>query len=260
MNINKPTVAVLMSTYNGKKYLREQLDSIFNQRDVEVVLYVRDDGSTDDTLKIVREYQESYPIHILPFDGNVRPGMSFMKLLYYVVKEETSFSYYAFADQDDIWLEGKLSRAISMLCEAKSREYRNVLYCSNQWLYENGERARLRFEEKPDTTLLGHISKNDFSGCTMVFDRSLAELTVSIPCLGNALLTYRMHDAWIALIASAYGKIIYDKESGILYRIHQENAVGVKKISLKDRINAILGRGSKPKYRNIRSNSARKLL
>lgn len=259
-NNRKPTVATLMSTYNGQAFIREQLDSIFNQEAVEVTLFVRDDGSKDDTLRILREYQGTHKLCLLPFDGNVRPGMSFMKLLYYVINLEEKFDYYAFADQDDIWFSDKLIRAISMIEEEEKRGLKNILYCSNQWLYENKQKTRLRFDKIPDTSLVGHISKNDFSGCTMVFAYDLAKLTVSIPCPGNDILTYRMHDAWMALIASAFGKIYYDGESRILYRIHQDNTVGIKKTGIKDRIDAVLGKGSKPKYRHIRSKSAALLL
>lgn len=260
MNNRKPTVAVLMSTYNGKTFIEEQLDSIFNQEAVDISLFVRDDGSSDNTLKILEKYQTTHKLYILPFDENVRPGMSFMKLLYYVMNLEENYDYYAFADQDDIWLSDKMIRAISMIEEEEKSGLKNILYCSNQWLYENEKKTDLRFSEIPDTSLAGHISKNDFSGCTMVFAYDLAKLTVSIPCPGNDILTYRMHDAWMALVASAYGKILYDKESRILYRIHGGNTVGVKKTRLKDRIDAILGKGSKPKYRHIRSNSAALLL
>ena len=256
----KPTVAVLMSTYNGEQFIREQLDSIFCQESVEVSLYVRDDGSTDSTLKIIEGYGKNHQICILPFDGNVGPGMSFMRLLYYVIGLKRRYDYYAFADQDDLWLPDKLIRAISMIKDAKKRDVRNILYCSNQWLYENEKKTRLRFAQKPDISLAGHISKNDFSGCTMVFAYDLAELTGSIPCPGNDILTYRMHDAWMALVASAYGTILYDEESRILYRIHGGNTVGVKETVLKDRIDAVLGKGSKPKYRHVRSNSAALLL
>ncbi len=249
-----------MSTYNGSKFIKEQLDSIFCQESVEVTLYVRDDGSADGTLEIIKEYQKHHPIRILSFDGNVRPGMSFMKLLYYVMDLKECYDYYAFADQDDLWLSDKLIRAVSMIEEAKKKDEKNVLYCSNQWLYENEKKTSIRFLKAPDTSLAGHISKNDFSGCTMVFDNELARLTVSIPCPGNNILIYRMHDAWISLIASAYGKIIYDDESRILYRIHEENTVGVRKISFKERMDAIFGRDSKPKYRHMRSDSAKLLL
>ena len=81
MYSNLPVVAVLMSTYNGEKYIREQLDSIFNQKGVDVRLFVRDDGSTDDTVSIVKEYIKKHPVEIIADGENVRPGESFMRLV-----------------------------------------------------------------------------------------------------------------------------------------------------------------------------------
>lgn len=107
-----PAVAVLMSTYNGEKYIKEQLDSIFNQKEVQVTLYVRDDGSTDRTLDIVQSYSNTV---LLPFDENKGPGLSFMTLLYHVMSLPTQYDYYAFADQDDIWMDEKLIKAIQQI-------------------------------------------------------------------------------------------------------------------------------------------------
>ena len=130
-NINQyPTIAVLMSTYNGEKYIKEQLDSIFRQKEVKVTLYVRDDGSTDGTLDIIKLY---HGIILLPFDENKGPGLSFMTLLYHVMGQSTKYDYYAFADQDDIWMDNKLIKAIKQI----QNNGECVLYSSNQWLYEN---------------------------------------------------------------------------------------------------------------------------
>lgn len=197
-----PTVAVLMSTYNGEKYIKEQLDSIFNQKEVYVTLYVRDDGSTDNTLEIIKAYHND--IILLPFDENKGPGLSFMTLLYHVMSLSTQYDYYAFADQDDIWMDVKLNKAIQQI----QNEGKCVLYSSNQWLYENDTKTKLRYDFKPDLTLVDHISKNLLSGCTMVFDYMMAEKITSFTCPPRSLLNYRMHDAWVALIATLYGSFI----------------------------------------------------
>lgn len=254
-NINQyPTIAVLMSTYNGEKYIKEQLDSIFRQKEVKVTLYVRDDGSTDGTLDIIKLYPG---IILLPFDDNKGPGLSFMTLLYHVMGLSTKYDYYAFADQDDIWMDNKLIKAIKQI----QNKGECVLYSSNQWLYENHIKTKLRYDFKPDLTLVGHISKNLLSGCTMVFDYAMAEKITSFTCPPRSLLNYRMHDAWVALIATLYGSFIYDENSYILYRIHSANTVGVKKDSISKRVKLFLGLGKKiNRYTNIRSNTAQLLL
>ena len=130
MDNTKPTVAVLMSTYNGEKFLEEQLDSIFSQTGVNVKLYVRDDGSTDCTLHIIDQYAERFPIVKLADNENLGPGFSFMRLLYqYAFEPEIDF--FAFADQDDIWLENKLWIGVEAI--NNSGFTGPVLYSSNQY-------------------------------------------------------------------------------------------------------------------------------
>ena len=94
-------VAVLMSTYNGEKYIRDQIDSILSQIKVNVTLFIRDDGSTDSTVKIITQYTEKYSNIKFWVGENIGVGNSFMQLLYSLTDE---FDYYAFSDQDDIWL------------------------------------------------------------------------------------------------------------------------------------------------------------
>ena len=143
------SVAVIMSTYNGEKYLGEQIDSILNQKDLEVTLFVRDDGSSDGTKNILEKYaRDNGKIHI-NFGVNAGVGNSFMNALYSV---PDTFDYYAFADQDDIWLENKLFQAVKALQESGK-----MLYASNQENTDkDGNSLGLRYKEdalinqKPD--------------------------------------------------------------------------------------------------------------
>ena len=106
-------VCVLMSTYNGEKYLKEQIESILNQENIEVDILIRDDGSTDNTLNILENYTQKYK-NIRYYTGeNLRSAKSFMNLLF-TVKE---YDYYAFSDQDDVWKKNKLYTAVSKLKE-----------------------------------------------------------------------------------------------------------------------------------------------
>ena len=108
-------VAVAMSSYNGEAYIREQVESIFSQTDVEVALFVRDDGSTDGTCALLSDMKQQYPgIHLIR-GKNAGIGNSFMRCLYAM---PDIFDFYALADQDDIWLPDKMSRAISVLHES----------------------------------------------------------------------------------------------------------------------------------------------
>lgn len=252
-----PTVAVLMSTYNGEKFLREQLDSIFNQDNVAVKLFVRDDGSTDGTVGIVREYAQRFPVEIILDRENVRPGESFMRLVYRYA-DEPDIDYYAFADQDDVWLPKKMCTAIEKL--NMIGKDMPALYSSNQYIYTNGENKGVRHKEPQRVDLISHMTKNTIAGCTFVFNKALAQLVAGVDRPDPRILRYRLHDAWLMLVAIACGKAVYDEESHMLYRIHEENTVGVKEIPLSERVHRLKRYFVKRDDANLRLITAQELL
>lgn len=250
-----PVVAVLMSTYNGEKYIREQLDSIFEQQGVNVKLYVRDDGSSDDTVDIVEEYACSYPIELI-FDGeNVRPGESFMRLVYKYA-DEAGIDYYAFADQDDIWLPDKLRVAVDAIGVTDTP----TLYSSNQFIYADGENKGNRHKETQRVDLISHVTRNTIAGCTFIFNKSLAQLVSTAARPDWRILRYRLHDSWMMLVAIACGHVIYDDSSHMLYRIHGNNTVGIKKMPLSARLDRLKRYFIKRDDANIRMITAKELL
>lgn len=249
-------VAVLMSTYNGEDFLKDQINSIFAQKDVIVDLYIRDDGSKDHTLEIIQSFTDNkLPIHLIVGNKNVGPGLSFMMLLYYLRDLGQAYDYYAFSDQDDVWGENKLINAIEKILNESEK---GTLYCSNQTLYINGEIKGLRHSYVPDLSLKGHISKNYISGCTFVFDYVLFERITNTEFPDESLIKKRCHDSWIILEAIICGRVIYDPNSFILYRIHANNAVGIKKQTLFTRLNRLLDPSKTTK--KIRSSTAKELL
>lgn len=220
-------VAVLMSTYNGAKYLREQIDSIFSQDSVKVALYVRDDKSSDHTIEIIREYQENNTNIQLRVGENVGVGNSFMQL---VCDVPNTYDYYAFADQDDVWLPQKLKKAIETIEDVTEP----ALYCSNQILVDcNLNRFGLRYDSIPDISYRQIMCQNKISGCTMLWNRKLQEvLSDKKRRPSEDLLNRRIHDVWVAMVASVVGSINYDKEGHILYRQHEANVVGVRNTNI----------------------------
>ena len=191
-------VAVAMSTYNGARYLQEQIETILAQKGVQIELFIRDDGSGDDTIDIIKTFREkNHNIHLLQ-GTNVGVGNSFYRLLYKIPGE---FDYYAFADQDDIWDDYKMSRAIDLL------QYSGAsLYASNQECVDaagNSMGFRYTKEEDLHLTPLSIMSKNMLAGCTMVFPKRTYEVLVfpeHRPSEG--LLRNRIHDVWTAMAAS----------------------------------------------------------
>ena len=213
-------VLVLMSTYNGEKYLREAIDSILNQTNVEVSLLVRDDGSKDATQDILQKYQNQNKLKWY-CGKNLGAQMSFMDLIF---QAEEGWDFYAFADQDDVWLNQKLSKAIEHLSKlsAPCRLYTGTPQFVDESLQPVA--AEYKIPSKPYTFPQAFI-KNMAIGCTMVMDEALLRMVKayrpkSVP----------MHDRWVYLICLGMGgKLFYDHEPYLLYRRHENNASGEKK-------------------------------
>lgn len=219
-------VNVLMSTYNGEKYLSEQLDSILNQKEVEVIIDIRDDGSKDSTINIINEYVAKDSRIKLHTGKNVGPIQSFFSLLEYA----SPCDYYAFCDQDDYWESNKLLSAVEKLEEFDNN--RPLLYCSNLKIVDKDLQFCRLSHSHPVDTSNKYCSLVDFNvvGCTQVFNKS-AKLFV----LEHLSSTSLMHDSWMYLLCSFFGKVVYDNVPHILYRQHSENVIG-SKTNTKDMI------------------------
>lgn len=234
-----------MSTYNGEKYLNEQMDSILNQKNIEVDILVRDDGSTDNTLNILKEYIKKYK-NISYYTGtNLRSAKSFMNLLF-TAKE---YNYYAFSDQDDVWDKNKLYVAVSKLKEGYN------LYGGKKSIVDSELKKMNCEDEIPFSLNLGSvILRCRIAGCTMVFDKKLRE----------ELLKYNpkvlsMHDSWVLKVAASIGKIFYDQKEYILYRQHSNNVVGAKKNFIKQFKERILNLKKRKEQSSVRILMAREL-
>ena len=211
-------VCVLMSTYNGEKYLREQIDSILAQKDVEIDLFVRDDGSTDDTINILEEYSQK---GLLKYKKgkNLRPAKSFMELVY----ENDGYEYYAFADQDDYWKDKKIYSAVEKL-----KEYSTMaLYISAVEVVDKDLNFISKSANDAKFTLAESFIQSPAIGCTMVFNSKMRDEIVKYD-ISN--LEIGLHDSWIYRVNLAIGGIlIYDTEPYIKYRQHENNVIGAKK-------------------------------
>jgi glycosyltransferase involved in cell wall biosynthesis len=241
-------VAVLMSTYNGEKYLSEQINSILSQKNVELSLFIRDDGSRDQTINIIRNFQRDHSnIHLIEGD-NLGVGNSFMCLVYRVPSD---FDYYTFSDQDDVWLDDKIVSAINALEENSTAN----LYCSNQTLIDkNGNRIGVRFNQKPDVSCEQSFSINHITGCTMVWNQKLQILLQDKKRRpSKELLESRIHDVWVGVVAGFTGNVIYDSNSYILYRQHENNVVGAKEDGPIETLKWQIRKLKDPTIRNGRS-------
>lgn len=224
----KPSITVLLSLYNGERYISEQIDSILLQESVEVNIVVRDDGSPDRcSSEIVKEYQSKYPDKVILIEGeNKGFAESFSDLIDFA-NEHSKSEYFAFSDQDDVWMPNKLITAIKKL-DIYDSNYPNC-YFSNTLLVDSNLMVKGKGRESiPIINKYRSLVQNFATGCTMVFNRKAVELYAS-----HRPQKMYVHDYWMFLICIFLGNIYYDHTPYIKYRQHSNNQIGVK--NLKER-------------------------
>ncbi len=221
-------VLVLMSTYNGESYLRKQIDSILNQEKVKVHLLIRDDGSTDGTCKILAEYAERYQNISWNTSKNVGFVRSFSILAENALSYPEPIDFYAFSDQDDIWMPNKIKIACRYLEDSK--EDTPLLFSSNSLFVDDHMNVLGAFHRKtPHFTKQNVMIFPTEQGCSMVFNKRALELYDSHPPRDA------WHDRWMCLICNFFGETIYCQTPLFYYRIHGGNMIG-KKQKLWDRM------------------------
>lgn len=225
MDLTNLHVEVLMATWNGDRFLEEQLESLFAQTFQNFSLIVRDDGSTDSTLEIIHKYRLRYPKRVVVCRNPVRLGAcrNFALLI-----EESSADYVAFCDQDDMWRKNKLAMSLEAIKEVENEYGREipVLSFSDMTIVDEDKKVLVRSVWKwahlnPSRASLGNmLVQNLVTGCTAMANRSLISKATPIP--SDAL----MHDMWLGLVATAFGVLRPLKETMVQYRQHDRNAVG----------------------------------
>lgn len=219
---------MVLSAYNGGRHIAQQIDSIIGQSFRDWKLLVRDDGSSDNTREIVQTFAAKDPRISLVSDvkGNLGPWASFGEL--FAIALELGAAYVFVADQDDVWLPGKMDEQLSIMrtSEELSGTAQPLLVHSDpQVVDENLQPIHPSFREfqrtsydtrDPLRTLLIH---NAVVGCTMAMNRALLRVALPIP-------PRAWHDWWIALCAAATGTIRCTPTPTVLYRQHARNVIG----------------------------------
>lgn len=218
-------VAVIMSTYNGERYIREQIESILNQKKVSVLLFIRDDGSKDNTRKIIKEYCTNYR-NVIWIDELKKENLgvrdSFLRSLTFVYKNYPDIHYFSFSDQDDYWMEDKLFEGVCRL--EKSKNTKGALYYTNKIFVDKNLNEIKKENIVYYNDYMEILWPSLASGCTMIFNRSLVYFT-----LKNYPKINCIHDSWIYRLAKCIGSDIYfDEKPLILYRQHDMNVCGMK--------------------------------
>lgn len=221
-------IHILLSTYNGERYLKEQLDSIIAQTYTDWRLFVRDDGSTDDTLRIVEQYAEKDDRIRIIDNGNANVGA--MRSFEYLLKQCDGAEYYAFADQDDVWRSDKLTLSLDVIQQAEKVHSGKpiVVHTDLQVVDENMIEIAPSFWHYSNIQadlLDAHIRYlaicNSVTGCAMLFNKAARDC--SLPMSADAY----MHDAWLALMTAYHGGYVLPvHQTPVAYRQHGDNVLG----------------------------------
>ena len=213
------TVAVLMSTFNGEKYLVEQIESILPQLRNQDRLVIRDDGSTDSTVSIIKSFADA---RIVLFEGeNIGFVGSFFWMLFHV---ESSHTVYLLADQDDIWDHDKVDRAY----ESVGRVNMAALYCTRLRLVDAGNKLiglSPNFRNQP--SFWNAACENIATGCTIAVNKAALDVVRSVPWKLFSANQIGYHDWWLYLTISQFGAVYFDPLPSINYRQHGANFVGM---------------------------------
>lgn len=219
------SVQVLLSTWNGADYLSELLDSLISQKTgVNVRVLIRDDGSTDETVSIIKKYLADNPSWHLEEGENVGVNESFRRLLELA---DPKVDVYFFCDQDDVWFPDKIQVAVDAL--AKSDNTGVPLLYGSRSMITDGQLNPLGPTTDPrEVSFANALVMNFAPGHTMAFNRTLLEKAVRV--WDSSRILY--FDHWMYLIASAYGEVILDRGWHCFYRNHEGNAVGYSRGAL----------------------------
>lgn len=205
-----------MSTWNGQRHIEAQIDSILAQRfDGRIDILIRDDGSEDETVKLIEAYGLSQ-INIIR-GKNIGAKASFLEVIR--LAQTIDADYYALADQDDVWLPEKINRAVSCMGNVDEP----VLYCSSLRIVDEQLRFIRTHQHPGNKTFRSSMLQNFATGCTCVMNKPMLQ-KIHPP---SHIEDIMMHDWWIANIAMSFGSVYYDEVSFIDYRQHAGNQIGV---------------------------------
>ncbi len=238
------TLQVLMSTYNGAKYISAQLDSILSQPYESIHILIRDDGSSDETISIIESYQADYPNRIQLLKGdNIGVIPSFWSLLQHADRRA---AYFSFCDQDDVWMSHKADTSVRLLqsLEIEKQESQQAvsfnenkngfsnhtvpaMVCTDTQLTDGQLNPTVVWPGMPHLkpSFYNALIQNIAVGATVSFNHAALSLLVDTKQTVN-ISSIQMHDWWAYLVISCFGKIHFEHQPTIYYRQHGGNAVG----------------------------------
>lgn len=218
-------VNILMSTYNGQQFLAEQIRSIQDQSYTDWTLFIRDDGSSDNTKEILKDFErQDSRIHLI--DSEKSDNLGVIKSFHKLVNHDRA-DYYFFSDQDDVWLPNKLELSLkeaqNYLADLPLMVYMD-LKVVNQDLEIMTESMVKSQSHHANTELVQELTENTVTGGVAMINHALAEMWQETDDI-------LMHDWYLALLASAFGNLVFIDQPGELYRQHSDNVLGARTLS-----------------------------
>ncbi|MCL2221737.1 MAG: glycosyltransferase family 2 protein [Oscillospiraceae bacterium] len=223
-------ISILLPTYNGEKFIVELIDSILAQSVKEFRLYILDDRSSDNTFSIACEYARRYPGMIIAEQNEVNTGgakQNFMRLMM-----RTRDDYIMLCDQDDIWLDDKIELSLERMIEMENTYDSSTPILVHTDLTVTDESLQIISDSYKSMAnidfgfnrLNNLVAMNIPTGCTIMYNRALSMLITVQPDF------FVMHDWWVSLIAASFGEIGYVDAPTVLYRQHERNSIGAKRV------------------------------
>ncbi len=232
--MNEPLISIAMATYNGEKYLKEQLDSIYAQTYKNIEVIVTDDCSPDKTVDILEQYSKSHGLRYFVNEQNLGFVKNFEKVL-----SLCNGDYIALADQDDIWCKDKIEILLKNISGHLMVHSDAILIDDKGKMIE--ESFTKQSKKKIYQTTQEYLFINNLTGCTSMIDKTLLRKALPIPS------QFGVHDYWLAVIASTQGSIAYVDKPLVKYRQHSNNQIGAfentSNSSLKDFVKKIMKEG-----------------
>lgn len=221
-------VSILLASYNGAPYIAAQIDSILQQTFRDFTLYIRDDCSNDGTWEIVQAYAAKEPDRIVALQNEENSGSA--KHNFFKMMQEHQDNYVMLCDQDDVWHPDKIEKTLSAMRKAEARDgektpllvHTDLAVVNDQLEVMDPSYRHAVNGNWQRTDLHYELAQNTVTGCTAMYNRALGEFLQREPSF------FVMHDWWLALIASAFGRIVLLDEATMRYRQHGDNAVGAK--------------------------------
>ena len=210
----KERVAILLSSYNGEKYIAEQIDSLIKQTYPNIEIFVRDDGSSDNTLDILRKYESKKQITLLMGDN-----LGFIGSFFELLKYSPNADYYAWCDQDDVWVDNKIELAIDKLSNLDKTA--SALYFSDYDYYDSDMNFQKTKSYSKTPSFRNSLFDCTALGITVVFNKCLRDIIAeNIPEYSCG------HDWWAYLLCNAIGTVVHDPVSTVKYRQHSDAVSG----------------------------------